>query len=89
MYGIAHSGRSTGGQTKREFKTREKTLQETAMESWRAFLDLCIDSQFRQIVLIDEPNILGRERWLNSAVTIKVRQKMLNQFNGMLKAKPN
>ncbi|MBW2497355.1 MAG: TetR/AcrR family transcriptional regulator [Deltaproteobacteria bacterium] len=37
--------------------------------AWRAFLDLCQDPEFRRIVLIDSPNVLGRERWAASAVT--------------------
>lgn len=41
------------------------------LANWNAYLDLCDDPGFRQIVLIDSPNILGRERWKNSAVTQK------------------
>lgn len=40
---------------------------------WRAFLDLCADPLFRQIVLIDAPVVLGRDRWVDSAVTHRVR----------------
>ena len=43
------------------------------VENWRAFLGLCDDPAFRRIVLIDSPNILGRERWNTSAVTEKAR----------------
>ena len=32
---------------------------------------LCDDPSFRQIVLTDSPNVLGKERWQNSAVTRK------------------
>ena len=39
--------------------------------NWRAFLDLCDDPGFRRIVLIDSPNILGRERWSTGAVMEK------------------
>lgn len=35
---------------------------------WQAFLTLCDDAGFRQIVLIDSPNILGRDRWINNSV---------------------
>lgn len=40
---------------------------------WRAYLDLCDDPAFRRIVLVDSPNILGRERWNSSAVMEKAR----------------
>ncbi len=36
--------------------------------AWRAFLELCQDPAFRHIVLLDAPNVLGRERWGESAV---------------------
>ena len=35
---------------------------------WLAFLALCDDPGFRQIVLIDSPTILGRDRWVDNAV---------------------
>lgn len=38
------------------------------LAGWLAFLALCDDAGFRQIVLIDSPNILGRDRWINNAV---------------------
>ncbi len=41
---------------------------------WQAFLEMSGNQQFRQIVLVDAPNILGRERWASSAVIIKVRE---------------
>ena len=44
--------------------------------NWRAYLDLCDDPAFRQIVLIDSPNILGRERWANSPVSEKARKAL-------------
>ena len=36
--------------------------------AWRAFLTLCRDPEFRQIVLIDSPTVLGRERWAQGSV---------------------
>lgn len=36
---------------------------------WRTFLDLCEDPGFRRIVLVDSPNILGRDRWATSSVS--------------------
>jgi len=43
------------------------------LTNWRAFLALCDDPGFRQVVLVDGPNILGRERWSTSAVSVKAR----------------
>ena len=39
------------------------------VNAWRAFLELCSDPGFRRVVLVDAPNVLGRERWQQSAVT--------------------
>ena len=36
--------------------------------AWSAFLDLCSDPEFRRIVLVDAPIVLGRDRWAESAV---------------------
>jgi AcrR family transcriptional regulator len=44
--------------------------------NWRAYLNLCDDPGFRQIVLIDSPNILGRERWATSPVSEKARKSL-------------
>ena len=46
------------------------------LENWHAYLGLCDDPGFRQVVLIDSPNVLGRERWASSAVTEQVRSAM-------------
>jgi AcrR family transcriptional regulator len=46
------------------------------LASWRAFLDLCDDPGFRRIVLVDGPNILGREGWSTSAVNMKARSML-------------
>ena len=40
--------------------------EEAMRTSWRAFLDLCDDPAFRRIVLIDSPNVLGRQDWSDS-----------------------
>lgn len=45
-----------------------------ALCNWRAFLSLCDDPGFRRIVLIDSPNILGRERWTTSEVSLKAKR---------------
>lgn len=38
---------------------------------WQAFSDVCQQEGFRQVVLLDAPNILGRDRWLNSPIVNK------------------
>ena len=65
---------------------------EGVLARWRSFLDLCMDPGFRQIVLVDSPNILGRQRWNNSQVALKARdhfiegygEKFLNDTRGAL-----
>lgn len=47
-------------------------------QSWRAFLNLCDDPGFRRIVLIDSPNILGREQWATSPVYIRASELVNN-----------
>ena len=47
------------------------------LDNWRTYLALCDDPGFRQIVLIDSPNVLGRERWGSSRVTDRVRASLL------------
>lgn len=54
------------------------TDSQSALENWKGFLELCEDAAFRQIVLIDSPNILGRERWVTSPVTKKALQEINN-----------
>ncbi len=49
------------------------------MAIWQAFLDLCDDPGFRQVVLIDSPTILGRERWKKSPVTARAESLLMNQ----------
>ena len=46
------------------------------VDNWRAFLALCDDPGFRRIVLVDSPNILGRERWTSGAVMEKARSAL-------------
>jgi len=45
-----------------------QTAEGDFLAGWQAFLALCDDAGFRQIVLIDSPNILGRDRWINNDV---------------------
>lgn len=46
------------------------------VENWRAYLELCDDPGFRRIVLVDSPNVLGRERWATSPVSTKARASL-------------
>ncbi len=41
----------------------------SVVEGWHHYLEFCKDPAFRRIVLIDGPNVLGRARWADSAVT--------------------
>ena len=53
--------------------------QKTSMTAgWDAFLEIAEDKHFQQIVLIDAPNILGRERWSTSSVVVTARQMLLD-----------
>ncbi|MGC6511487.1 MAG: TetR/AcrR family transcriptional regulator [Parvibaculales bacterium] len=45
--------------------------EENKLEIWNTFLTKCLDPAFRQIVLLDGPNILGRDRWAKSSITNK------------------
>jgi len=65
---IATSRERSGGQP-----------SQTILQHWRDFLALCDDPHFRQIVLIDAPNILGRERWAVSPSVIEVQQRLQQQ----------
>lgn len=38
---------------------------------WDAFTRVCKEPGFRQIVLIDAPNVLGKERWMESPIVAK------------------
>ncbi len=49
---------------------------ERIRENWRAYLELCDDPAFRQIVLLDSPNILGKERWASSLVSRNARSML-------------
>ena len=51
-----------------------KSGPDVSRAGWQSFLDLSNNCQFRQVVLVDAPVILGRERWADSAVIHKVRE---------------
>lgn len=44
------------------------------IQHWLEFQQVCEDPLFRRIVLIDSPNILGRERWSNGKVTTAAKK---------------
>ena len=48
--------------------------EEAMRQSWRAFLDLCDDPGFRRVVLIDGPNILGRQHWAQSQAYLRASE---------------
>jgi AcrR family transcriptional regulator len=52
------------------------------LSGWRAFLDLCREPDFRRIVLIDSPNVLGRDRWTDSAVTVAASRRLRAEGGG-------
>ena len=43
-------------------------------KAWDQFMDLCKQPGFAQIVLIDAPHVLGRERWKQSPVVARVSE---------------
>jgi AcrR family transcriptional regulator len=55
-------------------------------EAWDGFIDCCQQPGFVQIVLVDAPHILGRERLANTAVVKQVRA-MLAQGQRSVKIK--
>ena len=38
------------------------------LSAWRAYLALCEDPEFRRVVLVEAPSVLGRERWASGEV---------------------
>ena len=57
----------------------EDAPSESLNQHWKTFLDMSDDQGFRQTVLIDGPNVLGHETWINSLVT----QKAHNLFGSL------
>ena len=61
------------------------SLQESSgddLDAWRRYLTLCEDPEFRRVVLIDGPNVLGRERWATSRVTRTVAARFVDSERG-------
>lgn len=46
---------------------------------WSAFITMCKQQDFRQIVLLDAPNVLGRQRWEKSEV-VQLAEQALAPF---------
>lgn len=54
-------------------KMLQKKQNPSIEEGWKIFLLMAKNPHFRQTVLIDAPNILGRERWNQCAVSTQVQ----------------
>lgn len=54
----------------------ESLPRDPILSGWRAFLDLCQEPDFRRVVLIDSPNVLGRDRWAHRAVAVAARRRL-------------
>lgn len=52
--------------------SEDQAQGEALLQYWDAFLKLGRDKHFRQIVLVDAPVVLGRERWADSPVVHRV-----------------
>lgn len=59
--------------------------EKAPLAGWQAFLDMSANRHFRRVVLVDAPNILGRERWASSVVIVKVRE-IFQRINGGVSA---
>ena len=52
----------------------------SADDYWLAFSKMATDASFRQVVLVDSPHILGRERWANTVVVKKASEIIQQRF---------
>jgi AcrR family transcriptional regulator len=57
------------------------TEAERFLKRWQLFMQLCKEQEFRQIVLVDGPNVLGLERMSNSRVSEFVEAQMRQRFH--------
>jgi len=53
-----------------------------AIALWRAFLALCEDPAFRRILLVDGPNVIGRDRWSENAIARSVESLLTTSSIG-------
>lgn len=56
----------------------------TLVPYWEAFMQFGREPHFRQIVLVDAPVVLGRERWVDSPVVGKVIEALYPLFPSLL-----
>ena len=47
---------------------------------WHAFSEFAKDASFRQVVLVDSPHVLGRERWADTTVVVKASEIIQHRF---------
>jgi len=64
-------------------KDAEKDGQ-NLLQYWKAFLELGRDRRFRQIVLVDSPVVLGRERWTESLIVQRVMDILIPLFPALM-----
>lgn len=62
----------------------EKAGQASIADFWDTFMKFGRDEAFRQIVLVDAPNILGRERWAHSPVVRRAIEVLSGMFPQLL-----
>jgi len=51
-----------------------------ANDYWLAFSHLATDASFHQVVLVDSPHVLGRERWVSTSVVEKASEIIEQRF---------
>lgn len=67
------------------YNTEEQvtSIRNLLLQRWRAFLDLCGDPTFCQIVLIDSPKVLGIDHWSASIVSNQAQQLIAEHFTNL------
>ena len=63
-------------------KARDIEGREDAQQAdiWSGFMASCEDPHFRQIILIDAPNLLGRSQMMEGAITKAARERTAELF---------
>src|SRR5690554_423048 len=62
-----------------EIKLAFEQKNEQLNAAWQAFIRVCKQQDFRQIVLLDAPNVLGRQRWHDSEV-VQLAEQALTHY---------
>lgn len=57
-----------------------KAADQPLKKPWQIFMGFANDTPFRQIVLIDSPNVLGRERWAECSVVKPINSWIAQLF---------